>query len=201
VLLRPFFLDRTEVTNAQYAEFVDATKHAPPVNSFDPAGLNLWQDGQPPDALLQHPVVNVRWSDARAYCSWAGKRLPTEAEWEWAAKGPEGWLWPWGSGFEQARANTRERGLGNTLPAGADLANASWVGALDMGGNAWEWTSSLSLPYPYDITDGRENPDRDGSRAIRGGSWLDPASSAHTSGRNQFDPALANINLGFRCAR
>jgi formylglycine-generating enzyme required for sulfatase activity len=84
---------------------------------------------------------------------------------------------------------------------GGDPTNASWVGALDMGGNVWEWTSSLSLPYPYDPADGRENPQRPGARAIRGGSWTDPASSAHGSGRNQFDPALANVNVGFRCAK
>jgi formylglycine-generating enzyme required for sulfatase activity/tRNA A-37 threonylcarbamoyl transferase component Bud32 len=199
--LAPFLLDRDEVTNQQYAAFVETTKRTPPANSFNPAGLNIWKDGRYPPDLAQHPVVNVTWEDARAYCAWTGKRLPTEAEWEWAAKGPESWLWPWGGAFEQARVNTAERGLGTTAPVGGDPANASWVGALDLGGNVWEWTSSLSLPYPYDPTDGRENPQRPGARAIRGGSWTDPASSAHTSGRNQFDPTLANVNVGFRCAR
>ncbi len=70
-----------------------------------------------------------------------------------------------------------------------------------MGGNVWEWTASLSLPYPYDSADGREDLARPGSRATRGGSWFDAASSAHASGRNQFDATLANVNLGFRCAR
>ena len=201
VTLAPFFLDRTEVTNQQYAAFVAATKRAPPANSFDPARLTLWRDGRAPPALAQHPVVNVTWDDARSYCAWAGKRLPTEAEWEWAARGPEGRLWPWGNDFDQQRANTQERGRGGTAPVGADPGNASWVGALDMGGNVWEWMSSLRWPYPYDPTDGREDPARPRPRAIRGGSWTDPASSAHTSGRNQFDPTLANINIGFRCAK
>jgi formylglycine-generating enzyme required for sulfatase activity len=196
-----FFLDRTEVTNEQYAAFVEATGRPPPANSFNPDGLNVWKDGRYPQALAQHPVVNVTWEDARAYCAWAGKRLPTEAEWEWAAKGPEGRLWPWGQTFDQTRVNTKERGLDTTAPAGSDLANASWVGALDLGGNVWEWTSSLGLPYPYDQADGRENPQRPGARVLRGGSWTDQASSAHTSGRNQFDPELANVNVGFRCAQ
>jgi serine/threonine-protein kinase len=201
VTLAPFFLDRTEVTNQQYAVFIDATKHAAPANSFDPKGLNIWRDGRYPAELAQHPVVNVTWDDARAYCAWAGKRLPSEAEWEWAAKGPEGWLWPWGADFDQTRVNTKERGLGTTAAVDADTAGVSWVGALDMGGNVWEWTSSLTLPYPYDPTDGREDPVRPGPRAIRGGAWTDPTSSAHTSGRNQFDSTLANVNVGFRCLK
>lgn len=201
VTLAPFFLDRTEVTNQQYAAFVVAQHHAPPINSFDPSGLSVWRDGRYPPELAQHPVVNVLWDAARDYCTWASKRLPTEAEWEWAARGPDGWLWPWGNTFDQARVNTQEQRRGGTLPAGSMPGNASWVGALDLSGNVWEWTSSLGLPYPYDPTDGRENPARPGARAIRGGSWTDPANSAHTSGRNQFDPTLANINIGFRCAR
>ncbi|HET9222896.1 MAG TPA: SUMF1/EgtB/PvdO family nonheme iron enzyme, partial [Roseiflexaceae bacterium] len=200
VTLSSFFLDRSEVTNERYAAFVEATGRPPPANSFNPNELSIWKEGRYPPELAQHPVVNVSWEDARAYCEWAGKRLPTEAEWEWAAKGPESWLWPWGVALDQARLNTKERGLGTTAPAGSDPSNASWVGALDLGGNVWEWTSSLGLPYPYDQADGRENPQRPGARVIRGGSWIDPASSAHTSGRNQFDPALANVNVGFRCA-
>jgi formylglycine-generating enzyme required for sulfatase activity len=201
VTLAPFFLDRTEVTNQQYAAFVAARNHAPPVNSFDPSGLSVWHNGRYPPELARNPVVNVLWNDARDYCAWAGKRLPTEVEWEWAARGPAGWLWPWGNTFDQARVNTQEQQRGGTLPVGSMPGNASWIGALDMAGNVWEWTSSLGLPYPYDPADGREDPARPGARAIRGGSWTDPANSAHTSGRNQFDPTLANINIGFRCAR
>jgi formylglycine-generating enzyme required for sulfatase activity len=201
VTIAPFFLDRTEVTNQQYAAFITATLHAPPTSPFNPASMNVWRNGSYPAGLAQHPVVNVTWQDARDYCAWAGGRLPTEAEWEWAAKGPEGWLWPWGNDFDQARVNTTERGLGGTAPADGDSAGASWVGALGMGGNVWEWTTSLALPYPYDPTDGREDPARDGPRATRGGSWLDAARGAHASGRNQFDATLANVNLGFRCAR
>jgi serine/threonine-protein kinase len=201
VTLAPFFLDRVETTNEQYAAFIEATGRPPPANSFDPNGLNVWKDGRYPQGLAQHPVVNVTWEDARAYCAWAGKRLPTEAEWEWAAKGPEGWLWPWGQTFDQGRVNTKERGLGTTAPVRSDALNASWIGALDLGGNVWEWTSSLGLPYPYDQTDGRENLQRPGARVLRGGSWTDQASSAHTTGRNQFDPELANVNVGFRCAK
>ncbi len=201
VTLAPFFLDRTEVTNQQYDAFIKATGHAPPANPFNPETLNIWRNGAYPAALAQYPVVNVTWQDARDYCAWSDKRLPTEAEWEWAARGPEGWLWPWGNDFDQARVNTKERGLEGAAPADGDSAGASWAGALGMGGNVWEWTASLGLPYPYDPTDGREDPARPGARATRGGSWLDSASGAHTSGRNQFDAALANVNLGFRCAK
>jgi formylglycine-generating enzyme required for sulfatase activity len=201
VTLRAFFIDRTEATNQEYDAFIKATGHTAPANSFDPNKLNIWRNGSYSAGLAQHPVVNVTWQDARDYCAWAGKRLPTEAEWEWAAKGPEGWLWPWSNDFDQTRVNTKERGLAGTAPVDSDSTGASWVGALGMSGNVWEWTTSLSLPYPYDPTDGRENPLRDGARAIRGGSWFDEVSGAHTSGRNQFGAKLANVNLGFRCAK
>jgi formylglycine-generating enzyme required for sulfatase activity/predicted Ser/Thr protein kinase len=201
VTIGPFLLDRTEVTNQQYAAFMAATGHPAPSNPFNPNELNIWRDGTFPPDLADHPVVNVTWHDARAYCAWAGGRLPSEAEWEWAARGPEGWLWPWGNTFDQTRLNSKESDISTTQSADNNPDGASWVGALNMAGNVWEWTSSLAWPYPYNQIDGREDANSNGSRQIRGGSWYDTYIAGHTSNRNPFDTNLANVNVGFRCAR
>ena len=196
-----FYLDHTEVTNAAYAEFVSATGHPAPKNPFDPIGLAVWNaDGTIPVTRTDHPVVNVTWADATAYCQWAGKRLPTEAEWERAARGDTRRVWPWGDDWDGAKANTNESGRGTTEAVGT-LANAGTYGSLDLAGNVWEWTSSLYLPYPYRADDGREAASGGGARVLRGGSWLDDQFGSHSSGRNSLLPTLANVNVGFRCAQ
>lgn len=197
-----FYLDRTEVTNAQYAAFVTATNHPVPRNAFDPVGLAIWNlDGTIPLTRTDHPVVNVTWPDAVAYCAWAGKRLPTEAEWERAARGDDGRIWPWGPEWDAARANTKESARGTTTAAGELTGGAGPYGTLDLAGNVWEWTNSLYLPYPYQPDDGREVASGSGARVLRGGSWFDEQAGAHTSGRNSLLPTLANTNVGFRCAQ
>ncbi len=195
-----FFIDHTEVTNADYAAFISATDHPLPQNPFDPVGLAIWQpDGTFPLSLTTHPVVNVTWNDARAYCAWANKRLPTEAEWEKVARSTSGRLWPWGDEWDASRANTAEAGPASTTPAGSYPDGAGPYGTLDLAGNVWEWTSSLYQPYPYDSTY-REAPSAAGARVIRGGSWMDNNLGAHATGRNSLLPNLANVNVGFRCA-
>ncbi|HYF64429.1 MAG TPA: bifunctional serine/threonine-protein kinase/formylglycine-generating enzyme family protein, partial [Herpetosiphonaceae bacterium] len=132
-----FYLDRTEVTNLAYAEFISATGHPLPRNSFDPDGLAVWNpDGSIPVTRTDHPVVNVTWADAAAFCQWAGKRLPSEPEWERAARGDGRRIWPWGDEWDPARANTKERGLGTTEPVGAAPGGAGPYGTLDLAGNA-----------------------------------------------------------------
>ncbi|MCA0352104.1 MAG: SUMF1/EgtB/PvdO family nonheme iron enzyme [Chloroflexi bacterium] len=196
-----FYLDRTEVSNQAYAEFINATDRAVPTNSFDPVGLSLWlPDRTVPISLSQHPVVNVTWDDARSYCEWRGKRLPTEAEWERAARGDQRTIFPWGDQADASLLNNKDFGPGRTMPVGT-LPNAGPYGTLDLAGNVWEWTQSLYIPYPYHPNDGRELPTGAGSRVLRGGSWFDDLMSAHTTGRNSFRPDLANINVGFRCAQ
>ncbi len=199
--LGSFFLDQHEVTNTEYRRFVLATGHPTPTNTANPQDLNIWHGLSFPAALAQHPVVNVTWQDARSYCAWAGKRLPTEAEWEWAAKGSAGRLWPWGETYRGDELNTSEhQPRTNTAPVGSYPRGNTPEGLADLGGNVWEWTDSLSLPYPYNVFDGRENPNAEGPRIIRGGSWFDGYRSAHTTGREQLPPRFTNVNLGFRCA-
>src|SRR5690606_17447059 len=129
-----------------------------------------------------HPVVNVTWHDALAFCQWAGVRLPTEAEWEKAARGTDGRIWPWGGNEPTDKLCNFNMNVGDTTPVGAYPAGASPYGCLDMAGNVWEWTISLwgkdankpDYGYPYDPNDGREAPDAPDAvrRTLRGGSWF-----------------------------
>jgi formylglycine-generating enzyme required for sulfatase activity len=216
--LPAFEIARIPVTNALYAAFVAATgAHAP----------STWRAPQPPAALADHPVVDVSWDDANAFCEWlatairdweqgTGKiapnpqslipnpqsiRLPTEAEWERAARGIDGRAFPWGDVWDTARANTRESGMAGTTPAGAYPSGASAAGGLDMAGNVWEWTASLDLPYPYAADDGREDPRAAGRRILRGGCYANPHGFARCACRFRLLPTVRNPFLGFRLAR
>ena len=142
---------RVPVSNAQYALFTAATGHAPPEH---------WNGKRPARGLESHPVVKVSWHDALAYCRWLGEvtrqpvGLPSEAEWEKAARGADdARAYPWGDGFDASRCNIGESGFGGTTPVGVFVNGASPYGCLDMVGNVWEWTRSLYLPYPFDADD------------------------------------------------
>lgn len=194
VTLAPYLIDAFPVTNGQYRRFVESTGHPEP---------RYWLDaGQ--TAVETHPrlpVVGVSWHDALAYARWAGKRLPSEAEWEKAARGTDGRRYPWGDAPEPARCNCRESGTGRLTASGGRSEGASPYGAEDMLGNVLEWTSSLDGPYPYTPSDGRENPELRGKRVLRGGSWYSPF--AELAVWNRY-PELADLrmpNVGFRCAR
>jgi formylglycine-generating enzyme required for sulfatase activity len=199
-----FYIDRFPVTNAAYKRFVDATGY--PIPSYDvewaePAGYN-WdlRTRTPPPGKEHHPVVLVRWEDARAYAAWAGKRLPTEAEWERAARGLDGRRWPWGDDFAEGHCNTRESGVGGTSAVDRYSPQGdSPAGVADMVGNVWEWTSSLFRPYPYDPEDGRESLEAEGWRVLRGGSWRNDLDRARCTARLDGDFLFFN-NVGFRCA-
>jgi len=169
VYVGDFQIARVPITNAQYQLFVEQTGHQ---------ALGHWQEGGPPKGQESHPVVMVSWHDALAYCGWlsqvTGKRiaLPTEAQWEKAARGAKDRReYPWGDTFEAARCNSVELGLHSTAPVGVFSEGASPCGVLDMAGNVWEWTASLYQPYPYQVDDGRNAPEAEGYRVLRGGSW------------------------------
>jgi formylglycine-generating enzyme required for sulfatase activity len=168
--LPDYYLAKTTVTNDQYAAFVQATGHASPYG---------WQGGKSPRGREDHPVVNVSWHDAQAYCTWlaeaTGKpyRLPSEAEWEKGARGTDGRIYPWGNQWDAAQCNSRESGNGDTTPVGDYPEGASPYGLLDMAGNVWEWTGSAYKDYPHDMDGDREDLEAsdDVRRVLRGGSF------------------------------
>ncbi|MBN1679960.1 MAG: SUMF1/EgtB/PvdO family nonheme iron enzyme [Anaerolineae bacterium] len=186
----PFWIDRTEVTRGMYTECV-----ADGVCSETLASNYSTENNQ--------PINNLTWFQAKDYCAWREARLPTEAEWEYAARGPEGWTYPWGDEFAWNYV-VYSGNSPQTAEVGSRPDGASWVGALDMSGNVWEWTSTINEAYPYRADDGREdNSDANSSRVLRGGSFFDDSSdSLRAAFRNWNHPGLEYFNIfGFRCAR
>ncbi len=205
VYLERYAIARTPVTNAQYRLFVEATKYKV---------SDHWKDGRPPSGKENHPVVYVSWKDAMAYCRWlsqvTGKpiTLPSEAEWEKAARGDRDRReYPWGE-WAEGRANTEELGLKDTTPVGIFPEGASPYGCLDMASNVWEWTRSLwgqdwgnpEFKYPYQANDGREDMNAKGnvSRVLRGGSWTIDRRSARCAYRLWNFPASFDFIVGLR---
>ena len=201
VYLDAFWIDQVEVTNERYLAFVAATGHRNPPNPYG-AGPLLSAKG-----IEQLPVVQTTWYDAKAYCSWAKKRLPTEAEWEKAARGTDGRLFPWGNEPATAKqANfDREWEEEKTLhPVGSLAGGDSPYGVKDMACNAREWVSDWYAADYYKQAPGRnpQGPDKKGVvRSIRGGSWHSPVADITTSARGRGGFALQTHGTGFRCAR
>jgi formylglycine-generating enzyme required for sulfatase activity len=196
VSLGEYRISRYPITNRQYEAYVRDAKAKSPAH---------WKDGKVPDGKEDHPVVHVSWNDAVAYCRWKSEqtgavyRLPTEAEWEKAARGTDGRTWPWGDQFDQAKCNTREGGRGETTPVTEFPEGGSPYGCYDMAGNVWEWTNSLYKPYPYEPDDGREDPNAEGRRVLRGGSWRYTAYYARSAYRLRDTPDGRDDDFGFRC--
>ena len=194
VTLRHYYIAKYDVTNAQFRRFASATGHRTAGNWQTYA--SRWGE--------QAPVVEVSWNDAVAYCRWAGLRLPTEAEWEYAARGPNSLTYPWGNDWDASRCQNSvgSNSPGKAAPVGSFPSGASPFGALDMAGNVWQWTSSTYKPYPYRSTDGREASGGTGPFVLRGGAWsFSYPPYFRGACRNGHDPDDRNSDFGWRCAR
>jgi formylglycine-generating enzyme required for sulfatase activity len=194
--LPAFWIDRYPVTNEQYLGFVRATGHPPPPD---------WPDGRPPEGRLDHPVERVSWHDAVAFASWAGKRLPTEAEWEKAARGKDARRWPWGNAFDESRCIVWDHAMAldvTTVPVTAHPEGASPYGVEQMAGNVEEWVADELLPYPG--SSHRSPSAGGGLRVVRGGSWFYTQEHARCAYRRGLAPDFTGWSQaggpGFRCA-
>lgn len=198
VHLDEYWIGRCEVTNEQFARFVAETGHR---TTAEMEGLMAsWRtvkDRWGPQA----PVVCVSWFDARAYCEWAGGRLPTEAEWEKAARGTDGRRYPWGNDRDPSLAWCEQTSGGRPHPVGDLVAGASPYGCLDMAGNAWEWCSDWSAEYPPGPVRNPTGPGDGAYRVYRGGSWGMAAQYARAASRSDNIPGYCDVYLGFRLAR
>ncbi len=200
VTLNAFYIDIYEVTNLQYKKFNDTTKRRSPAH---------FRNRTFPDGKVDHPVTYVSWEDADAYCKWAGKRLPTDQEWEKAARGADGRIFPWGNEFDVRNANTPLRWkqigvFGDTAPVGSFTGGASPYGVYDMSGNVWEWTASWYKAYPNNQAPSESYGER--YKTLKGGSWFDCSFyncgiSAPVFNRAFFSVRNKNDSFGFRCAR
>ena len=234
VTLGGFWLDQTEVTVAQFRQFVTGTGYETEAEregwSWAWSGTEWvqvdgadWQHPQWPDSDVQdsHPVVSVSWNDAAAYCEWAGGRLPTEAEWEYAARGTEGRIYPWGDAFDCSLGNFDDEtvlddyvvpggegcdGYVRTAPVGSFPGGASWCDAFDMAGNVWEWVndwydSAYYSTYPVDGWPNNPTGPADGTfKVLRGGGWTNIWHYVRAAYRGPDTPPYRHDTVGIRCA-
>ena len=239
VAIRAFKIDRTEVTNAQFAEFMNALPVRPigtalggkvTAANIAPADRSLFlefssrpspytmidlddedarigvRDGRfvPNPGHDNHPVTETTWAGALAYCQWRGARLPSEVEWEAAARGIEGRLFPWGAAMPSPELAVIGLPSGTTVTVGSRPKGATPNGLFDMGGSLLEWTSSLDRPYPYRVDDGREDLTLPGERIVRGGNYIFDDTPDKLVAWNRTvawrNPATGHRQIGFRCA-
>jgi formylglycine-generating enzyme required for sulfatase activity len=197
IYLSSYSIDLYEVTQAKYANFLKATRRPPPV-------IPIFADDLSLITKPELPVVGVSWEDAKAYCGWLGKRLPTEAEWEKAARGERGFRWPWGNIFGEGFANTagQEDGYKFAAPPGKFGQGRSAYGLYDAAGNVAEWVSDWYDPGYYQAGPFRDpkGPDTGKHRVYRGGSWDDASSGVRTAKRYAAAPHQTSAVIGFRCA-
>jgi iron(II)-dependent oxidoreductase len=239
VMLAPFLIDATEVSNAQFAAFlntlnVTAKRDLPagelrPDDVQGPDAQRVWGGSSgndhayiemddtdarigilggrfvPEPGFADHPAPESTWQGAKAFCTWRGARLPTEAEWEAASRGKEGRAYPWGEAPATPERAVFARGRGETDPVGSHPKGATPEGVFDLAGNEAEWTSSLFRPYPYDPRDGREDPNAPGERVTRGGDHVFDTAPDQLTGyfRDGFsrNPRRGHRHIGFRCAK
>lgn len=183
----PYRISKYPVTNEQFAAFVEAT-------GYEPKGS--WHGGEA-EQRPDHPVTNVTFFDAKAFCKWVGGRLPSEQEWEKAARGTDARIWPWGNQPDPSRADCKERGIPSAMPVGSFPAGASPYGCLDMAGNVREWTLDYLNAYPG----GAPQPELYGKRyrVVRGGAWPQSLADQRSYRREFRLPKHHESLTGFRC--
>jgi iron(II)-dependent oxidoreductase len=238
VVLAPFLIDVHEVTNGEFAAFLNtleieakgdvAAGRLRPDDVGGPDADRVWGGSgndrafiemddtdariaiadrrfAPEPGFARHPVPESTWPGATAFCAWRGARLPTEAEWEAAARGKAARTYPWGGAPPTAARAVFARGRGETDPVGSHPTGATPEGVLDLAGNLAEWTSTLYRAYPYDPGDGREDPEAEGERVTRGGDHVFDVAPDQLTGsfRDGFsrNPKRGHRHIGFRCAK
>ncbi len=218
VTLDAYWIDQTEVTNAMFAKFIVATGYETESQKkgkshifqsgvwIETNGAD-WQHPTGPNSNIfgreKHPVIHVSWNDATAYCEWRGDRLPTESEWEKAARGTDKRTYPWGNKAPNNTLLNYNFNIGDTTEVGKYSDGISPLGALDMAGNVWEWVEDWYSDTYYQNSPSSNplGPDAGINKVVRGGSWSDVEDGVRASYRGEHDPSNAKSSLGFRCAR
>lgn len=200
VFLDAFYIDKFEVTNKEYERCVITGVCLPPQKSSSLTHSAYFSNPE----FADYPVIYVVWSMAEAYCEWRDARLPTEAEWEKAARGVDGRTYPWGEDVDCDKANYKpdEYCVGDTSRVGSYLDNVSYYGLYDMAGNVWEWVADWydNVYYPVSPYSNPTGPESGQGRGLRGGSWYSDADNIRSAIRYSSNPMGTSFNFGFRCA-
>ena len=201
VYLDAYYIDKYEVTNEEYEACAYAVECRKPLRAGSVTRVTYYSN----PVFANYPVIYIDWKMAKAYCEWRGARLPTEAEWEKAARKTDERIYPWGTEELDCSYANYAGCVGDTTPVDQHEKGVSPYGVYGMAGDVWEWTSSLSKFYPYDATDGREDPEASGKRIARGGSWHPTfggnGGNIQVDTRAELDPGYNGAYVGVRCAR
>jgi serine/threonine-protein kinase len=207
VMLRAFWIDQTEMTNVQFAAFLNVMGNQPEggvtwLRSASSRVLIVYNGEvyQPKSGFADHPVIEVSWYGAAAYCEWVGGRLPTEAEWEYAARGTDGRIYPWGDEEPHNTLLNYNNNISQTTTVGSYPNGTSPFEVLDMAGNVWEWVSDRYGGYSSTAVENPEGADSGAAKVVRGGSWFNSAANVRVAARNSLLPDVRINSVGFRCA-